>query len=54
MAKTPFASFRRVNRGPLAQKIGQRYKTLDTKSKNTFGPLVHKVLNPEKNHSYDL
>ena len=54
MAKTPFASFRRVNRGPLVQKIGQRYKTLDTKSKNTFGPLVHKVLNPEKNHGYDL
>ena len=47
MAKTPFASFRRVNRGPLVQKIG-------TKSKNAFGPLVHKVLNPEKNRGYDL
>ena len=54
MAKTPFTSFRRVNRGPLVQKIGQQYKTLDTKSKNTYVPLVHKVLNPEKNHGYDL
>ena len=54
MAKTPFDSFRRVNRGPLVQKIGQGYKSQDTKSKNTYGPLVQKVLNPEKNHGYDL
>ena len=38
MAKTPFASFRSVNRGPLVQKIGQQYKTLD---KNQRIPMSH-------------
>ena len=54
MAKTPSASFRRVNRSPPMQMIGQRYKSLDLKLKNTYGPLLYKVPNLEKKHDCDL